>query len=219
MHLVSCAWSHHLFTAALANTSPLIHVTFLPITVGYPNTCCVEFPVTYLQQWGFQSGKSTVLSITHDWLQALALWKGLSYLNHYSLVMHLSCIPLCVTCKFEPEWAEKLPSLVKLVSPFWKPIIQHFWWGLLLFDLTHLPLENSLVAWLWYKCQECSQTSLEPYHMTYLKLPFYKLKINKTGSSPHGISGVAVLVDQHIAKNCLIHTYFNSFKGSTKEDN
>ena len=42
-------------------------------------------------------------------------------------------------------------------------------------------------------------------------------EINKTGTSPHGISGVAVLVDQHIAKNCLV--LYSSFKDSTKSIN
>ena len=37
-----------------------------------------------------------------------------------------------------------------------------------------------------------------------------------SGTLPHGISGVAVLVDQHIAKNCLTHAQFYSFKNSTK---
>ena len=32
------------------------------------------------------------------------------------------------------------------------------------------------------------------------------------------ISGVAILVDQHIDKNCLIHVQFYSFKDSTKEN-
>ena len=41
-------------------------------------------------------------------------------------------------------------------------------------------------------------------------------KFNKTGTSPHGISEVGILVDQHIAKNCLIHAQFYSFKDSTK---
>ena len=47
---------------------------------------------------------------------------------------------------------------------------------------------------------------------------FYKLEISKTGTLPQGISGVAVLVDQHIAKNCLVHAQFYSFKDSTKEN-
>ena len=42
-------------------------------------------------------------------------------------------------------------------------------------------------------------------------------KINKTGTSPHGISGVVVLVDQHIAKNCLIHGQFHSSKIPQRE--
>ena len=44
------------------------------------------------------------------------------------------------------------------------------------------------------------------------------LKISKTGISQHSISGVAILVDQHIDKNCLIHVQFYSFKDSTKEN-
>ena len=40
----------------------------------------------------------------------------------------------------------------------------------------------------------------------------------KTGTSPHGISGVAVLLDQHIAKNCSIHAQCYSFKDSTKKN-
>ena len=45
-----------------------------------------------------------------------------------------------------------------------------------------------------------------------------KQKISKTGISQHGICGVAILVDQHIDKNCLIHVQFYSFKDSTKEN-
>ena len=37
-------------------------------------------------------------------------------------------------------------------------------------------------------------------------------KFNKTRTSPHGISGFAVLVDQHIAKKYLIHSQFYSSK-------
>ena len=33
-----------------------------------------------------------------------------------------------------------------------------------------------------------------------------------------GISGFAILVDQHIDKNCLIHVQFYSFKDSIKEN-
>ena len=45
-------------------------------------------------------------------------------------------------------------------------------------------------------------------------------EISKTGNAlPHGISGVAVLLDQHIATNCLIHAQFYSFKDSTKRIN
>ena len=44
-------------------------------------------------------------------------------------------------------------------------------------------------------------------------------EINKTGTSPHGICGVAVLVDQHIATNCLNHAQFYSFKYSTRINN
>ena len=43
--------------------------------------------------------------------------------------------------------------------------------------------------------------------------------VNKTGTLPHGVSWVTVLVDQHIAKNCLFHAQFYSFKESTKENN
>ena len=46
------------------------------------------------------------------------------------------------------------------------------------------------------------------------KLP----EINKTGTLPHGISGFAVFVYQHITQNCLIHTQSYSFKDSTKEN-
>ena len=43
---------------------------------------------------------------------------------------------------------------------------------------------------------------MEPYHMASLDLLFLqKQEISKTGNAlPHGISGVAVLLDQHIAK-------------------
>ena len=44
-------------------------------------------------------------------------------------------------------------------------------------------------------------------------------KFNKTGTSPHGISGIAVLVDQHVAKIYLIHSQFYSCKNSTKRIN
>ena len=40
--------------------------------------------------------------------------------------------------------------------------------------------------------------------------------VNKTGTSPHGISGVAVVVEQKTA--CLFHAQFYSFKDSTKEN-
>ena len=39
-----------------------------------------------------------------------------------------------------------------------------------------------------------------------------KLEIQQTGTSPHGISEVAVLVDQHIAKDCLIHIQFKDYR-------
>ena len=65
------------------------------------------------------------------------------------------------------------------------------------------------------------------------KLDYCLQEISKTGTLPSslgllirnsaklelGISGVAVLVDQHIAKNCLIHAQFYSFKDSTKRIN
>ena len=50
-------------------------------------------------------------------------------------VAFLSCVwhvKFKVCLQFKWEWAEKLPSFAKLVYPFWKPINQHFWWGLLL---------------------------------------------------------------------------------------
>ena len=43
--------------------------------------------------------------------------------------------------------------------------------------------------------------------------------VNRTGTLPHGVSGVTVLVDQHIAKKCLINVQFYSFKDSTKTTN
>ena len=46
-----------------------------------------------------------------------------------------------------------------------------------------------------------------------------KQEISKTGRPlSHGISGDAILVDQHIAKNRLIHAQFYVFKGSTKDN-
>ena len=65
--------------------------------------------------------------------------------------------------------------------------------------------------------------------MAYLKLPFLqtwdcgfadlaKLYISRIGTSPQGISRDAVLVDQHIAKKCLIHAQFYSFKRSHKSE-
>ena len=42
--------------------------------------------------------------------------------------------------------------------------------------------------------------------------------VNKTGTLPHGVSWVAVLMDQHIAKNCLFHVQFCTFKNSIKEN-
>lgn len=46
-----------------------------------------------------------------------------------------------------------------------------------------------------------------------------KLEISKTGRPlSHGISGDAILVDQHIVKNRLIHVQFYMFKGSTKDN-
>ena len=51
---------------------------------------------------------------------------------------HLSCFPfVCMTrqvqgvLQFKQSIIEKLPSLVKLVFPFRKPINQHFWGSLL----------------------------------------------------------------------------------------
>ena len=46
---------------------------------------------------------------------------------------------------------EKLPSFVKLVSPFRKPIYSAFLVRFVVsfFDPTQLPLDSSLVAWLW----------------------------------------------------------------------
>ena len=41
--------------------------------------------------------------------------------------------------------------------------------------------------------------------------------VNRTRTLPHGISGVTVLVNQHIAKNCLIYVQFYSFKDSILE--
>ena len=41
-------------------------------------------------------------------------------------------------------------------------------------------------------------------------------KTGNSGTLPHGISGVAVLVDMHIATSCLIHAQFYTFKDSTK---
>ena len=61
-------------------------------------------------------------------------------------------------------------------------------------------------------------TNLELHHMASLDLLFCKQKISKTETSQHGISGVAILVDQHIDKNCLIHVQFYSFKDSRKEN-
>ena len=54
----------------------------------------------------------------------------------------------------------------------------------------------------------------ELHHMGLLILQ--KQEISKTGNAlPHGISGVAVLVDQHIG---LIHAQFYSFKYSTENE-
>ena len=76
---------------------------------------------------------------------------------------HLSCIPLvCMTCKvqynFHQSVVEKLPSLVKLVSPFRKPINQHIIWGLLfLRSYTSAPGE---APWL----HSCGRLNHSVYH-------------------------------------------------------
>ena len=59
--------------------------------------------------------------------------ESLGYFNH-------SCIPfVCMTREvqgvLEQSAVEKIPSFVKLVSPFRKPINQHFWWGLLILHM------------------------------------------------------------------------------------
>ena len=55
-----------------------------------------------------------------------------------------------VCLEFEQNVVKKLPSFVKLVSPFRKPYKQHIFGEVCcLFDLVHLLIESSLVAWLW----------------------------------------------------------------------
>ena len=66
---------------------------------------------------------------------------------------YLSCIPFVyVTQKVQGVLriyvVEKLPSFVKLVSPFRKPI-NIFGEVCCFFNLAHLLIESSLVAWLW----------------------------------------------------------------------
>ena len=49
------------------------------------------------------------------------------------------------------------------------------------------------------------------FTMASLDLLFYKKTGNQQTTLPHGISGVAVHVDQHNAKNCLILLKFERF--------
>jgi len=50
--------------------------------------------------------------------------------------------------QFKQSVLEELPSLAKLVSSFRKPVNQHFWQRLWVFDITCLPLESYFVACL-----------------------------------------------------------------------
>ena len=80
-------------------------------------------------------------------------------------------------------------------------------------------------GWVWAHgiTEVAISTKLEihgtSHHMASLGLLILQnWKFNRTGTS-HGISGVAVFVDQPITKNCLIHAQFYSFKDSTKRIN
>ena len=65
--------------------------------------------------------------------------------------------------------------------------------------------------------QEINKTGTSPHGISGFAV-LQKQKISKTETSQHGICGVAILVDQHTDKNCLIHVQFYSFKDSTKEN-
>ena len=66
--------------------------------------------------------------------------------------------------------------------------------------------------------QEINKTGTSPHGISGFAV-LQKQKISKTETSQHGICGVAILVDQHTDKNCLIQVQFYSFKDSTKENN
>ena len=119
---------------------------------------------------------SYTLPFSHAWIHLLyfPMHSPLLHYNEYCIVhwcmtkftlpvsfCHLLCIPfVCMTQSSKSAYnlnqsiVEKLPSFVKIASPFKKPILYKsaFLVGLICFcDLTHLLLasQESVVAWLW----------------------------------------------------------------------